>query len=147
MVAFLKSIFTQLELLVILYIENQFVHNACQPLRNSAQSANKIHILKGGINIKKFKMTVKLEKPMDAESALKEFSLLNLDCIFTDLHHLSINNNKGFEMRLDLRLYLGLGYNRGYKKDYKKCLTDWAESYWSGENGWWKCSKIKIVEV
>lgn len=50
-------------------------------------------------------------------------------------------------MRLDLRLYLGLGYNRGYKKDYKKCLTDWAESYWSGENGWWKCSKIKIVEV
>lgn len=108
---------------------------------------NKTDNLKGGINMKKFKMTVKIENPMNAESALKEFSLLNLDCIFTDLHHLSINNNKGFEMRLDLRLYLGLGYNRGYKKDYKKCLTEWAKSYWNGEKGSWKCSKIKIVEV
>lgn len=90
--------------------------------------------------MKKFKMTVEIENPVNTEY-FRESKIMDLDCIFTDSHYLSIDNNKGFEMYIDLR------YSRSYKKDYKKWLVEWAESYWSGENGSWKCSKIKIVEV
>ena len=68
---------------------------------------------------------------------MKKFKIKDLNCIFTDSHYLFIDDNKGFEMYIDLR----------YNRNYKKRLVEWAESYWNGENGSWKCSKIKIVEV
>lgn len=41
-----------------------------------------------------------------------------------------------------------LRYDRSFKKsEKKKWLENWARNYWSGENGSWKCSEIKIVEV
>ena len=96
----------------------------------------------------KYKMTVWISNP-DAQDGMNSTMMYDLTCAFA---HNENDYGNGYWLGIEGKGFFGHGYDLRYDTSFNPkrkiaWLADWANNYWSGENGAYQLDEIKIGSI